>query len=280
MIAIENQDYIVKLNLKGGQIESFHDKKLAIEYMHDSLNFSFPNTNPIFFPIIGSSHDQQYHFNGQKTSMPDNGILKDAVFNLLKNTKEVAVLEFVANSETLKKYPFYFKILLTYKLNYNQLLVEYEIINDGVIDLPFNFGLKNTFNLPLTQDKKFEDYKLIFSSPSRLLGCGLKVNEGLISELALKREDFKKWPSFIYHNINSAYLDLSDGLHGIKLSLVGFPLTTVSALTNPQAKFLSIGLWLGLGKKTKKDLAFKDRDATMNIKPNKTRLITYSITVY
>lgn len=280
MIAIENKDYIVELNLFGGQIASFRDKKLDIEYMWNADPDYWAYSSPTLFPVIGSSHDNKYHFNGQTTSMPNHGVLRTADFDILKNTKDQAVLELVANSETLKQYPFYFKIVITYTLDFNKLLIEYEVINEGVIDMPFNFGLHPAFNVPLTNDKNFDDYKLVFSSPTKLFGCGPKVNEGLVSEVALHREDFIKHPTFLYHNINSAYLSLTDGIHGVKLSLIGFPITAIWTPNDKEAPFVCVEPWLGLGKKTDKDLSFKTRDAIMNIKANKKRLFTYSITVF
>lgn len=280
MIAIENKDYIVELKLSGGQIASFKDKKLDIEYMWNADPDYWAYSSPTLFPVIGSSHDNKYHFNGQTTSMPNHGVLRTADFDILKNTKDQAVLELVANSETLKQFPFYFKVVITYTLDFNKLIIEYEVINEGVIDMPFNFGLHPAFNVPLTSDKSFDNYKLAFSSPTKLFGCGPKVNEGLVSEVNLTRDDFLKHPTFLYHNINSAYLSLTDGIHGVKISLVGFPITAIWTPNDKEAPFVCVEPWLGLSKKTDKDLPFKTRDAIMNIKANKKRLFTYSITAF
>ena len=280
MIAIENENYIVQLDLFGAQISSFKNKKLNIEYMWNANEDYWAYSSPTLFPVIGSSHDNNYHFNGQQTSMPNHGVLRTADFDILKNTKNQAILELVANGDTLKQYPFYFKIVITYTLDNNQLLIEYEIINEGVIDMPFNFGLHPAFNIPLTKDKDFSDYKLVFSSPTKLFGVGPRVNDGLVSEIDLVRNDFKMYPTFIYHNVNSAYLSLTDGKHGVKISLVGFPITAIWTPNTKEAPFICLEPWLGIAKKTDKDLPFEQRDATMNLKANKKRLFTYSISVF
>ena len=280
MIAIENNNYIVELNLLGGQIASFKDKMLGLEYMWDADKEYWGYSSPTLFPVIGSSHDNQYHFNGQTTSIPNHGILRNAEFDILKNDKVETVLKLSANSETLKQYPFYFKMLITYTLENNKLLIQYEIFNEGVIDMPFNFGLHPAFNCPIDPSKNFDDYRLEFSSPTKLLGCGPMVNEGLVSHINLKRDLFETFPTFIYHNVNSAYLSLTDGNHGVKVSLNGFPITAVWTPNDKKAKFVCLEPWLGLSKKTDKDLAFEKRDSIMTIKPGKKRLFTYTITVY
>ncbi|HZJ85626.1 MAG TPA: hypothetical protein VFC83_00750 [Erysipelotrichaceae bacterium] len=280
MIAIENQNYIVELTVDGAQIQSFKDKMLDIEYMWNGDKTHWGYRSPTLFPIIGSSYDGRYHFNGQTTKMENHGILRSAQFLMLKNTKDQATLQFVSNSETLERFPFYFKILITYTLRENELLVEYEIFNEGVIDMPFNFGLHPAFNVPITADKKFEDYKLEFSSPTKLKGSGPRVNEGLISEVDLDFDLFKKYGTIIYHNVNSPYVSLTDGEHGVRISTVGFPIFSVWSPSEKQAPFICLEPWLGLGKKVEKDLPFNKRDAIMKIGPGQKRLFTYSIKVF
>lgn len=280
MIAIENLNYIVELTVDGAQIQSFKDKMLDIEYMWNGDKTHWPYNSPTLFPIIGSSYDGRYHFNGQTTEMNNHGILRSAQFLMLKNTKDQAVLQFVSNSDTLEKFPFYFKIIITYTLVENKLLVEYEIFNEGVIDMPFNFGLHPAFNVPLTKGRKFEDYKLEFSSPTKLKGSGPMVNKGLISEVDLDFSQFEKYGTMIYHNVTSPYVSLSDGDHGVRVSTVGFPIFSVWSPTPKPAPFICLEPWLGLGKKVEKDLPFNKRDAVMKISPGKKRLLTYSIEVF
>lgn len=280
MIAIENENYIVELNVKGAQIISFKDKKLDIEFMWDANEEYWGYSSPTLFPVIGSSYDNNYHFDGQTTHIPNHGILRHANFTLLRNTKDKAVLEFVSNSETLKQYPFYFKILITFGLQHNKLTIEYEISNEGVIDMPFNFGLHPAFNCPIEKDKKFSDYKIVFSTPTKLLGSGPRVNDGLVSEIALDRKDFKEYGTFIYHNLNSPYIELTDGNHGVKVSTVGFPITCVWTPRDKDAPFICLEPWIGMSKKVEKDLPFEKRDAIMKISPDKKRLLSYTIEVY
>ena len=280
MIAIENENYIVEINVNGAQIESFKDKKLAIEYIWNADKDYWGYSSPTLFPVIGSSYDNRYHFDGQTTHIDNHGILRKAKFTNLKNTKDQTVMEFVANSETLKQYPFYFRIRLTYTLVKNKLIVEYEIFNEGVIDMPFNFGLHPAFNCPIEADKKFSDYRLEFSSPTVLHGSGPKVNDGLVKKINLDYKQFVKDPTFIYHNVNSPFITLTDGDHGVRVSTVGFPILAFWTPEKIDAPFICIEPWLGMSKKVDKDLPFNKRDAIMNIAPNKKRLLSYTIKVF
>lgn len=280
MIVIENNKYFVKFNLMGGQISRFRDKLLDLEYIYDLIDDDWGYSTPTLFPIIGSSYDQKYHFNGQVTSMKNHGILRDKKFELISHKNNEVLLRLSANQETLKEYPYYFNIDIKYTLEDNKLIVEYEISNEGVIDMPFNFGLHPAFKIPIQKDLKFDDYDVVFSSETKLAGHGPFVNEGLISKIKLDKELFKEFPTWIYHNLSSPKIGLTDGKHGVWVSAVGFPITAIWSKPSKSSKFVCLEPWLGIAKKIEKDLAFKDRDAVMNLKENRKLLLTYTIEVY
>ncbi|NLY62524.1 MAG: hypothetical protein GX074_01500 [Erysipelothrix sp.] len=280
MIVLQNEDFYVKIDLKGGQIARMKHEISGREYIFEADPQYWAYSTPTLFPIIGSSHDKKYHFGKQVTTMENHGFLRQAHFLNTYTYDNEVVLTFSANEETLKQYPFYFKINLSYKLIGNKIKVEYDIINDGVVDMPFNFGLHPAFNLPLSKDKKFEDYKLTFSSAEVLKGHGPMVNAGLVKEIPLSYDLFEEYPTWVYHNVSSAKVGYSDGEHGVNVSVVGFPIVAVWTNAAKQAPFICIEPWLGVGHKTDKDLEFEQRDAVMNIKPETSFKVSYTIEVF
>lgn len=280
MIVLQNNDYYVRLNLDGGQLERFLGEVKGIEYVHDADPKYWGYSAPTLFPIIGSSYDGKYHFNGHTTEMRNHGLLRDVRFTLKSHIGNEVVLRFESDEDTYAKFPFYFAIEIKYTLIKNKLVIEYLISNEGVIDMPYNFGLHPAFTVPLTPDKKFEDYKITFSSPTQLKGDGPKVNEGLVSEIPLCYEAFEKYPTWMYHNVNCAEVGVTDGTHGINVSVVGYPVVAIWTNAEAKAPFVCIEPWLGVGKSVDKDLKFEDRDAVMSLPANKTMTLTYTITVY
>lgn len=280
MIVLQNNDYYVKLDLDGGQITRFRGEVKEIEYIHDGNPEYWGYSSPTLFPIIGSSYDKKYHFNGHTTEMENHGILRNARFTLKSHIGNTVTLRFESDEETFSKFPYYFAIEIEYTLINNKLIVEYTISNEGVIEMPFNFGLHPAFTCPLTPDKQFEDYKLTFSSPTHLKGDGPMVNEGLVSEIPLTYEAFEQFPTWMYHNVGSAEVGITDGEHGVNVSVVGYPV--VAVWTNAEAKspFICIEPWLGVSRKVDKDLRFEDRDAVMSLEANKSLTLTYTITVF
>ncbi len=280
MIILQNNDYFVKIELKGGQISRFKDEHKNIEYIfHGDTNY-WDYTTPTLFPVIGKSYDGKYHIDNKVYEMKRHGILRDVNFNCIKNIDNTVVMRFEANEETLKQYPYYFTIDIIYTLIENKLKIEYEITNDGVVDMPFNFGLHPAFSVPLVEGKKFTDYSINFSSPTKLYGNGPMVDQGLVSEIPLTYEAFEKYPTWIYHNVNSATVGISDGVNGVDVSVVGYPIVAIWTNAESEAPFVCIEPWLGIPKRVEKDLDFKERDAKMTLSPNKKLILTYTIEVY
>lgn len=66
-------------------------------------------------------------------------------FDFVSKTEDCLVLEAVYNEETLKQYPFKFKVVATYKLSGKMLEGSYEIFNLDAKTMPYGFGLHNGF---------------------------------------------------------------------------------------------------------------------------------------
>lgn len=280
MIVLASTDYYVKIELDGGQISRFKDEGTDIEYIFHGDKKHWSYTTPTLFPIVGKSYDNRYHFGNKTTEMKQHGFMRDVKFNLVKHKDKTAVLEFTANEDTLSKFPYDFTMRISYTLEGNKLLVEYEITNNGDTVMPYNFGLHPAFSCPLSEDKTFSDYSLTFSSPQKLKGIGPRVNDGLVSEIPLSYEGFEEENTWIYHNVTSSQVGFSDGEHGVNVSVVGYPLVGVWTNINTQSPFICIEPWQGYGKRLEKDVAFEERDAIMELSPKRKMLYTYTIEVF
>lgn len=280
MIILANSDYYVKINVEGGQISRFKSETTDIEYIFNADPYHWSYSSPILFPIVGNSYDNKYHFNNEVYEMPKHGILRDMKFYCARNDGKTAVMRFEANEQTLKQYPFYFTVEISYTLIKNKLVVEYEIYNDGVNPMPFNFGVQPAFSCPLEKGKDFSDYAFTFSSPSRLRGIGPKVNDGLVSKIPLTYKDFKDNQTWVYHNVEAEQVGFSDGEHGVNVSVVGFPITSVWTNKVSEAPFICIEPSLGRARDVEKDIEFIERDGVMLLPANKKFLLTYTIEVF
>ena len=74
--------------------------------------------------------------------------------------------ELTDTSESLKAFPFHFKLNMTYALTGDATLTQtFAVTNTGDVDLPFSVGGHPAFNVPApgAEDEAFEDYELAFT---------------------------------------------------------------------------------------------------------------------
>ena len=277
MMRIENNRYFVEVKEEAAEITSFYDKELEIEYIWSGDATYWKGRNPILFPIIGSSYNKKYMFQGELYEMGNHGFARNSIFHFVEKTNDSIVLCLESNQETLAQYPFHFKLYVTYQLTENELSIGYRIENCGDKIMPFNFGLHPAFNCPLQKSEHFEDYWVEFSNEEILHGFGPHEDLAKTKHLPLSYEGFEKTPTWMYHNLKSPYVSYTNGEHGVRVSTVGFP---VLAFWTPKAPFLCIEPWKGLGRKIEEELPFEERDAVLSLEPGKHYLTHYSISVF
>ena len=70
---LENDQYCFQCTTKAAEITSFFDKKNEIEYIWSGDSKYWSGRNPILFPIIGSSYNKKYWFDGKEYQMGNHG---------------------------------------------------------------------------------------------------------------------------------------------------------------------------------------------------------------
>ena len=273
---LSNDNYQVEFSLKGAEITSFKAKDSGIEYIWSGDQKYWGNRNPILFPVIGSSVDNKYHFDNEEYEMGNHGFLRYAEFEFVSQHENSLTMKYGSNSETLKQYPHQFEIYVTYTLLENTLKIAYHIRNIDYKPLPFNFGLHPAFNCPLIKSEDFNDYWIEFSNQNALYS-NLWDNKQIVEQIKLDYKKFKEHPTWMFTEISSDEIIMTNGSHGVKVGIVGFP---VVAVWTPEAPFVCLEPWLGLGRTTPSKIEFAKRDATALVEPDRFRLVTYHITVF
>ena len=273
---LKNDKYQVEFSLIGAEIISFKDKDLNIEYIWSGDETYWAGRNPILFPVIGSSFNRKYYFDNAEYEMGNHGFLRRAEFQFVSQRDNTLTLKYLSNSETLKQYPYQFEVYVTYELLNSTLKISYQVKNTDYKPLPFNFGLHPAFNCPLFKGEKFQDYWVEFSNKNEVYS-NLWENKKEVIKLPLDYESFKKQRTWSFTGMSSSEIIYTNGNHGAKVGIVGFPIV---AVWTPMAPFVCLEPWLGLGRKTESQIEFSKRDATALVETGKSRFITYHITVF
>lgn len=110
-------------------MRSVVDRKSGFEFIWQADEEYWGRHAPVLFPIVGILKNNQYEYLGKTYEMPRHGFARDSVFELESANANSATFSLQYNEETLKKYPFKFKLVIEYVLHGSNVTVNYKVIN-------------------------------------------------------------------------------------------------------------------------------------------------------
>jgi len=255
---IRSKEAIVTFRNLGAEIMSFKKSDADIEHMWQGDPKYWQGRNPILFPIVGNTYSKDYMIDGVVYAMGNHGLTRHMDFEVVSESSDSITFMTKSNSDTLKQYPFEFKMLVEYSLQGTKLTIKYTIENTGDKVMPFTFGLHPGFNVPLASGK-FSDYSLVFEKEENPIQLVLddKVEVAAFKEIKLDYEVFNKYKTLVYENLVSDYVQLTNGKEGLEVGIAGYPY--LAFWCGESAPFLCIEPWYGLGDVKENDCKFEDR---------------------
>lgn len=137
----------------------------------------WPRHAPVLFPIVGRLKNDELRHRGQVYPMTQHGFARDCRFTWLEREPSFCRLMLQDAPETRARYPFAFRLVVTYAVRDADLEVSLQVFNMGEEVLPASLGAHPAFNWPLSPGLSKEDYRLVFSAqetaPIRRLKDGL-----------------------------------------------------------------------------------------------------------
>lgn len=164
---IKNEFLEVVISSFGAEIMSIKSND-GIEYLWQGNPSIWDGRSPVLFPYIGRLTNGKYKIDDKEYSMQIHGLAKYYEHEIKEKTDDLVVYEFKSNEETKKQYPRDFVFRVTYKLIKNHIDVGYEVKNIGSKNMYFGVGGHPGFNVPLVEEKKFEDYYLVFENAKNI----------------------------------------------------------------------------------------------------------------
>lgn len=253
---LENELIQITVSSFGAELHNITGKKNHTEFLWNGNPKYWKYHAPILFPIVGKVKDDHYAYNEKSYSLPQHGFARLSEFKLHSIEKNKITFELSDSEETLKCYPFRFKLLVSYELSGNQVKVKYRVENRDKQDIFFSIGAHPAFKCPLYNNEVFEDYYLEFEKTETAAALTLDKNTNLISEkkfeilkkqkqLNLSLELFKE-SALIFYGLQSSSVALKSRNHNsfIKINFKDFPF--LALWTKPEgAPFFCIEPWHG-----------------------------------
>lgn len=287
MYSIENNFLKITINKKGAELTSLFNKETKTEMLWQGNPEFWTGQSPILFPVVGELKDGYHIYEGKKYDIARHGIVrKSSHWKItLKNDTTIECL-FKSNEETLKAFPFSFKLLVRYHLDKKSLHVTHYIINKGDNKMPICIGAHPAFNCPLDNNKTLEDYYLKFdkieTSERHLLN-----NEGLLNgktKVCLENTNKLQLNNTIFNDDALVFKDLKSK----KISLFG-PLGEILSVkypyfpfmgiwSKPKAPYVCIEPWIGHADTTDSTHNLFEKEGSVSLKHNQDYTASYEIT--
>jgi galactose mutarotase-like enzyme len=196
-------------------------------------------------------------------------------------------LELADDAATRARYPFAFRLAVTYAVEAADLGVTFEITNTGDEMLPASIGAHPAFNWPLLPGLAKEDYRLVFSreepAPIRRLKDGLlraapEPSPVRADTLALSERLFDDDAIILDQPQSRSVRFMADRGPSIEVSWEGF--RELGVWSKPAgAPFLCIEPWHGFASPSDFDGEFTDKPGLMHIAPGERRTLKYRVRI-
>lgn len=242
---------------------------------------------PLLFPIVGRLKDDRLRHQGKSYPMTQHGFARDSRFEWVEREADSCRLVLADNAETRSRYPFAFRLIVSYRLQERDLEIALAIENPGDEMLPASVGGHPAFNWPLLSDVAKQSYSLSFSdeenAPIRRLKDGLlraAPEPSPISgkSLALSERLFEEDAIILDRLASNSVRYAADRGPSLEISWQGF--RELGIWSKPGgAPFLCIEPWHGFASPAEFDGEFADKPGLMHIKPGEVRRLSYRIGV-
>jgi galactose mutarotase-like enzyme len=248
---------------------------------------AWPRHAPWLFPIVGRLKGDQLRHQGKAYPLTQHGFARDLRFQWLERAPQSCTLQLTDSAATRARYPFAFRLTITYRIDAQSLEATIEIANPGDEVLPASFGAHPAFNWPLAPGERKESCRLVFPQaepspirrlsggllreqpePSPIQGTVLPLSEGLFADDAV-----------IFDAVESRSVRCAGGSGpSIELAWEGF--RELGVWSKPGgAAFLCIEPWRGFASPVGFDGEFADKPGLMHIAPDTAETLSYRVTV-
>ncbi len=193
MIILENEVLKVEISLHGAELRSAVRKDKKVSYLWYADAKFWGRTSPVLFPFVGGVKDKVYHTEGKEYAMGQHGFARDMDFVLVEKCEDTAWFALDATEETLKKYPYRFRLEIGYQLEGGNIRVMWRVKNTDKKEMYFSIGAHPAFMCPPVEGEEQSECQVSFydaqgmslqSVVSTSIGSkGLAIDEKITYEL-------------------------------------------------------------------------------------------------
>lgn len=288
-ITLQSNELSAEIALVGAELSSLKDRD------GDELLWQggpeWPRRSPVLFPIVGRLAGDTLHHAGRPYPMTQHGFARDVKFRLVKEAPARAVLRLEDDAQSRARYPFAFRLDMTYEIEAATLKVTAEVTNPGSQVLPFGLGAHPGFRWPLVDGVAKSDHAVEFDGVET--GEALSVRNGLLGParriplegqvLPLSEELFAA-DALVLPDVASRSVRYvaraADGSVERALLFAWEGYRDLGLWSKPTgAAFLCIEPWYSMASPEGWDGEFAEKPGIVHLAPGESRAMTWRVTV-
>lgn len=282
--SIKNDEIKIDVAEYGAELKKLESKK-GVNYIWCSDPKYWSYCAPFLWPSVGTLKDKETYYEGKLYQVRQHGILRNQDFKMVDIKDDEITFENEYNEETLKEYPYKYKVVVNYKLDGKKLYTNVTIYNLNDKMMPFSFGGHPAFNCPIYEGEDFKDYRIVFEkeesfdsphcSPKGLLDYSvIDARYRNLKELYLTKNMFFL-DTIIDTNVKSQEVELlNKDNKGIRFTFKGFKTLALWTPFN-DAPFICIEPWNGYNDLVDSDKDFVKKDGIIKLEAKGEYKATY-----
>ncbi len=241
---LENDFLKIAVDTHGAELSSIYNKKEDKEMLWQGDPAYWGRRSPVLFPLVGKYKNGKTTYNGKEYALGQHGFARDSEFALIEKGENRLAFELVSSEETLAKYPFKFRLVCSFELKNNKIIVGWRVENTDGKKIYFSIGAHPAFyckkgETVLSMNGESLEYNLInsdglYTAPKYKTENSFVLNDSVFDNDAL-----------IIENGNVTEVSLAD--NGEKYLTVKFD-AEVFGIWSPAKKnapFVCIEPWYG-----------------------------------
>ena len=280
MHILKNDVLTVQVSEHGAELHSIC--KGTQEYLWQADPKFWARHSPVLFPIVGSVWEKLYRVDGTVYELGQHGFARDMDFVKVSGTDTEVFYRLESDEETLKKYPWPFRLEIGYKLNGNSIDVIWRVYNPGAEDMYFQIGAHPAFYYP-DYDPETEERGYFSFDKSDGLECIRIKEKGCVDAetkylleipedglLPLRKDTFDVIDTIMLQDsqIGRVTLHRNDGTPWLSLKFTA-PVVGLWSPPTKNAPFICIEPWYGRCDRAGYTGDYREKDWVNRLEPGK-----------
>ena len=280
MHILKNDVLTVEVSEHGAELHSI--RKGATEYLWQADPKFWARHSPVLFPIVGSVWDKLYRVDGKVYELGQHGFARDMDFVKVEGNDTEVFYRLESNDETLKKYPWPFRLEIGYKLKGNAIEVIWRVYNPGTEEMYFQIGAHPAFYYP-DYDPETDERGYFSFDRSEGLECIRIMEKGCVDAvtkypleipkdglLPLRKDTFDVIDTIMLQDsqIGRVTLHRNDGTPWLSLKFTA-PVVGLWSPPTKNAPFICIEPWYGRCDRAGYTGDYRQKDWVNRLEPGK-----------